>query len=116
MELQDFGTQYVISHTPFVARTDMTQNWYDQSILIPQLCSISCLILKDAPLSDTQRAGCERIPKRAYDLRDGVYGSGGRMTGANVRHPTRVFSHEPLLIEADRIGDAKLSQLGFIPE
>lgn len=59
-------------------------NWYDQSILIPQLCSISCLILKDAPLSESQRAGCQRIPKRAYDLRDGTYGTGGKLTAANV--------------------------------
>lgn len=61
------------------------QNWYGQSILIPQLCSTACLLLKDANLTASQREGCIRIPKRAYDLRDGIYGTGGRMTGANVR-------------------------------
>ncbi|KAH6609841.1 polysaccharide lyase family 8 [Trichoderma cornu-damae] len=59
-------------------------NWYDQAILIPQLCSTACLLVKDANLTDTQRAGCERIPHRAYALRDGTYGTGGRMTGANM--------------------------------
>ncbi|PTB73729.1 polysaccharide lyase family 8 protein [Trichoderma longibrachiatum ATCC 18648] len=59
-------------------------NWYDQAILIPQLCSTACLLVKDANLTETQRAGCERIPYRAYALRDGTYGTGGRMTGANM--------------------------------
>ncbi|KAF3070004.1 Chondroitinase-AC [Trichoderma lentiforme] len=59
-------------------------NWYDQAILIPQLCSTACLLVKDANLTETQRAGCERIPNRAYALRDGTYGTGGRMTGANM--------------------------------
>ncbi|KAL7936407.1 polysaccharide lyase family 8 protein [Trichoderma chlorosporum] len=59
-------------------------NWYDQAILIPQLCSTACLLVKDANLTDTQRAGCGRIPYRAYALRDGTYGTGGRMTGANM--------------------------------
>ncbi|OAQ70801.1 polysaccharide lyase family 8 protein [Pochonia chlamydosporia 170] len=60
------------------------QNWYGQAILIPQLCSTTCLLLKDANLTKDQSAGCERIPRRSYDLRDGVYGTGGRMTGANA--------------------------------
>ncbi|KAL7973172.1 family 8 polysaccharide lyase, partial [Trichoderma sp. SZMC 28014] len=59
-------------------------NWYDQAILIPQLCSTACLLVKDANLTETQQAGCERIPYRAYALRDGTYGTGGKMTGANV--------------------------------
>ncbi|KAL6863621.1 polysaccharide lyase family 8 protein [Trichoderma novae-zelandiae] len=59
-------------------------NWYDQAILIPQLCSTTCLLVKDGNLTETQRAGCERIPYRAYALRDGTYGTGGRMTGANM--------------------------------
>ncbi|EFY99471.2 glycosaminoglycan (GAG) polysaccharide lyase [Metarhizium robertsii] len=59
-------------------------NWYGQAILIPQLCSTACLLLKDANLTKDMTAGCERIPRRSYDLRDGVYGSGGRMTGANA--------------------------------
>ncbi|KAG8405083.1 hypothetical protein J3459_022258 [Metarhizium acridum] len=59
-------------------------NWYSQAILIPQLCSTACLLLTDANLTKDTTAGCERIPRRAYDLRDGVYGSGGRLTGSNV--------------------------------
>ncbi|KND87076.1 Chondroitinase-AC [Tolypocladium ophioglossoides CBS 100239] len=59
-------------------------NWYGQAILIPQLCSTACLLLKDAKLSEKQLAGCERIPGRAYDLRDGKFGTGGYMTGANA--------------------------------
>lgn len=61
------------------------QNWYGQTILIPQLCSITCLVLKNANLTESQRDGCIRIPKRSYDLRDSTYGTGGRLTGANVR-------------------------------
>ncbi|CEJ80059.1 hypothetical protein VHEMI00264 [[Torrubiella] hemipterigena] len=59
-------------------------NWYGQTILIPQLCSITCLVLKNANLTESQRDGCIRIPKRSYDLRDSTYGTGGRLTGANV--------------------------------
>ncbi|KAG8419582.1 hypothetical protein J3458_004439 [Metarhizium acridum] len=59
-------------------------NWYSQAILIPQLCSTACLLLTDANLTKDTTAGCERIPRRAYDLRDGVYGSGGRLTGSNA--------------------------------
>ncbi|KAG9240474.1 polysaccharide lyase family 8 protein [Calycina marina] len=60
------------------------QNWYDQAILIPQLCSLTCLLIKDANLTDTQLAGCERIPLRAYDLTDMSYGNGGYLTGSNA--------------------------------
>ncbi|KAJ6440589.1 polysaccharide lyase family 8 [Purpureocillium lavendulum] len=59
-------------------------NWYGQAILIPQLCSTACLLLKDANLTESQSAGCARIPRRSYDLRDGSYGSGGKLTAANV--------------------------------
>nr|7R2X_A Chain A, Mannuronic acid specific lyase [Paradendryphiella salina]7R2X_B Chain B, Mannuronic acid specific lyase [Paradendryphiella salina] len=60
------------------------QNWYCQAILIPQLVSHTCLLVKDADLSEEQLAGCERIPGRAYDLRDGDYGHGGDLTGSNA--------------------------------
>lgn len=60
------------------------QNWYGQAILIPQLCSTTCLLAKDGDLTEEQRAGCERIPLRSYVLRDERYGTGGYMTGANV--------------------------------
>ncbi|KAG9240025.1 polysaccharide lyase family 8 protein [Calycina marina] len=59
------------------------QNWYDQAILIPQLCSYTCLLIKDANLTDTQLAGCERIPLRSYVLRDEAYGSGGNLAGTD---------------------------------
>ncbi|KAL1873622.1 hypothetical protein VTK73DRAFT_809 [Phialemonium thermophilum] len=59
-------------------------NWYDQAILIPQLCSTACLLVKSANLTESQRAGCKRIPDRAYQLRDQSYGTGGFMTGANA--------------------------------
>ncbi|OAQ80852.1 polysaccharide lyase family 8 [Purpureocillium lilacinum] len=59
-------------------------NWYGQAILIPQLCSTACLLLKDANLTESQNAGCARIPRRSYDLRDGSYGTGGKLTAANV--------------------------------
>ncbi|KAK2606010.1 hypothetical protein QQS21_003527 [Conoideocrella luteorostrata] len=49
-----------------------------------ELCASTCMLLKNANLTTSQKAGCERIPRRAYDLRDGVYGTGGRMTGANA--------------------------------
>ncbi|KAK5996848.1 Chondroitinase-AC-like protein [Cladobotryum mycophilum] len=59
-------------------------NWYGQGILLPQLVSQACLLVKDGNLTESQRAGCERIPRRAYDLRDQPFGTGGYMTGSNM--------------------------------
>ncbi|KJZ78676.1 hypothetical protein HIM_02067 [Hirsutella minnesotensis 3608] len=59
-------------------------NWYDQVILIPQLCSTTCLLLKDAELPPKIAEGCQRIPRRAYDLMGGKYGTGAYMTGSNA--------------------------------
>lgn len=85
---QGYGTRYDSGY--FIAvlcvyQLTLQQNWYSQAVLIPQLCATTCLLLKGANLTASQQAGCERIPRRAYDLRDGSYGTGGNLTGANVR-------------------------------
>lgn len=59
-------------------------NWFGQVILIPQLCSTTCLLVSSANLSTSQREGCERIPKRAYDRRDQFINGLGYLTGANT--------------------------------
>lgn len=76
---------------------DILQNWYGQAILIPQLSSTACMLVKDAYLTEEQRAGCIRITQRSYDRIDGTYGTGGRLTAANVSRSCKLRS---LLIRA----------------
>lgn len=59
-------------------------NWFGQVILMPQLVSTACVLVQPANLTQTQYDGCVRIPKRAYDVRDGTTPGVGRLTGANT--------------------------------
>lgn len=69
-------------------RLTITQNWFDQVILIPQLVSTSCLLLNyfntTSLFTNATMAGCERIPARAYDRRDAFIQGVGYLTGANT--------------------------------
>ncbi|KAJ2965504.1 hypothetical protein NQ176_g10584 [Zarea fungicola] len=59
-------------------------NWYGQAILIPQLSSTACLLVKTGNLSQSQRDGCIRITQRTYDNLGKSYGTGGVLTAANI--------------------------------
>ena len=58
-------------------------NWFDQVILIPQLCTTTCLLLEDQ-LSESEMQGCVRIGSRAYDRSNGTTNGVVALTGANV--------------------------------
>ncbi|KAJ8522569.1 hypothetical protein ONZ45_g911 [Pleurotus djamor] len=83
------GTSSCPCETPGLWNT----NWFSNTILIPELCSATCLLLNDT-LTTTQLSNCTHITLRAYDTftRRPTF-----LTGANTLDVAKVAIDQGLL-------------------